>query len=385
MRYSVFCFSKLKLPAVTAMLLLCTACNDTFNQCIYGLSEGVSEITGVLCQGDLKFQYEFHDDGYWTNTQPISTRCEHLNIEIKLANGDTLMKPSKYLTATGNKSTDYNKYRIERDGTLIRTHWSWRSGLKTCPAADIVNFTTEYEWAADAYGIQEVEKTGRQSDRLIDCSENDDCPEQAQTLFWVAANALSKAGNEALSEPIKFPPSTTTEEIAVALATEFTKHIRNNSISYDLDDPDFIQAFNLLNRAHKLGSAYAPNELGVLFMKQEKIQDLSLAKTYFNIAIERGDPNGDYNLAKIARLENPDDHRLVLEYLKTAAASKQGHFEQIYFLGLQAYGTDKEKVLASKYFKKTDDSTSLPMHFVPPHIQEDFESDFGSSGRQQAE
>ncbi len=211
--------------------------------------------------------------------------------------------------------------------------------------------------ASDPYGILEVEKNGTQTERLINCSQNEECPEYAQALFWVAVETLSNAGMEEREvEAIEYgiTEDMNREEILQQLDNYL---IEIDPPQYDLEDPEFKKGLSQMRKAYNAGSAYASNELGVLFLEHTKLKNLDLAKKYFTEALKSDDPNAAYNLARIARIQKPNQTETILSYLKQAAKSQHPDTKIMYMLGLKAFGTEAEKRTAARYLKQKNAET----------------------------
>ncbi len=89
------------------------------------------------------------------------------------------------------------------------------------------------------------------------------------------------------------------------------------------------------------------------------MQDLELAKTYFEKAASNGEATSFYNLARLAHMQNSNDHRPVLNYLEHAANSGLKDMEVMYILGLEAFGNDDEKTSAVKQLNQTESNISF--------------------------
>lgn len=223
----------------------------------------------------------------------------------------------------------------------------------------------------DPYGIIEAENVGGQSDRLVLCSQNEKCPEYAQALFWVAADILSEASAETIeveANDFGLTVDMTIEKMVQQIEPLLEDLIKVESPNYDFADPEFKRGLEIMYKAHKAGSVFASNELGVLFMEQVEMQDLGLAKIFFNEALKNNDAYGAYNLARIARMEDPNDFTVVLEYLKLAADSKQEDLVILYMLGMESFGDNEEKLAANRYLEAKG--------IGPSSLRDEFEAHF---------
>lgn len=229
----------------------------------------------------------------------------------------------------------------------------------------------------DPFGIIEAENIGGQTDRLVLCSQNEKCPEHAQALFWVAADILSEASAETIEVEAKdfgLTADMTIEQMTQQIGPLLEDLIKVESPNYDFADPEFKRGLEIMYKAHKAGSVFASNELGVLFMEQVEMQDLGLAKIFFNEALKNNDAYGAYNLARIARMENPSDFTVALEYLKLAADSKQEELEILYMLGMESFGDNEEKLAASRYLEAKG--------IGPSSLRDEFEAHFNVQGNE---
>lgn len=205
----------------------------------------------------------------------------------------------------------------------------------------------------DPYGIYEAENTGKLSSRLIDCSEDQNCPEYAQALFWVAADILSKSSSETIEiedREIDFNSDMSPEEVTevvIPQLEELLLDIAGEPPNYNFADPEFKHGLELLNTAHDAGSVYASNELGLLFFEQGEMQNFSLAEQYFLSAWKRGDPNGAFNLARLTRAQKPSQHDEILDLLKLAAQSGGEDMKIMHLLGLEVFGNEDESSAAT--------------------------------------
>lgn len=205
----------------------------------------------------------------------------------------------------------------------------------------------------DPYGIIEAEEIGGQSERLIKCSQDENCPQHAQALFWVAADILSEASAETVDiegKDFGLTDDMTVEEMTEKLGPQLEELIDSGPPNYDFQDDNFKRGLDMMHQAHQAGSVYASNELGVLFMEQSHIQDLKAAQTYFNAAFANGDFASAYNLARIAHMEGDDKQTLTL--LKAAADGNEEDFKVMYLLGMEAFGTQKERQSAAQELSK---------------------------------
>ncbi|MCF6292317.1 MAG: hypothetical protein L3J04_02870 [Robiginitomaculum sp.] len=233
--------------------------------------------------------------------------------------------------------------------------------------------TNSDSYANDPYGIKEAEELGGegQPDRLVQCSKDEQCPEYAEALFWVAVDILSDASTETIEvEGIDFglTKGMSIEEMAEKIVLQLDSSFDNSPLDFSKDKTGFNRGFVMLLKAHNAKSVYAANELGKLYMEQEGIKDLDIAQMYFESAIKRGDFLGAYNLARLIRIRKPNDNRSILKYLKMATKTGDERIEIAYNLGLEAFGTEAEKQTAALYFKENT--------IVANYITENFKSDF---------
>lgn len=208
----------------------------------------------------------------------------------------------------------------------------------------------------DLYGILEAEETGQLSARLIECSEDQNCPEYAQALFWVAVDILSNSSAETIElegRDFGITPEMSIEEMTDIVAPQLDEMlgIYPTPPKYDFADPEYKRGLELLNKAHDAGSVYASNELGLLFFDRGKMQDLDLAEKYFSSAWEKGDSNGVYNLARLKRAQDPSKHEEVLGLLKLAAQGGREDLQVMYLLGLEAFGDSEMSSAATMALK----------------------------------
>ena len=205
----------------------------------------------------------------------------------------------------------------------------------------------------DPYGILEAEENGGQSARLIKCSQDENCPQHAEALFWVAADILSEASAETVEiEGTDFglTDDMTVEEMTEKLGPQLEELLDSGPPDYDFQDDNFKRGLDMMHQAHQAGSVSASNELGVLFMEQSHIQDFKAAKTYLSLAYAKGDFSSAYNLARIAKMEGDETQTLAL--LKAAADGNQEDFKVMYLLGMEAFGTEKERRNAAQELSK---------------------------------
>lgn len=210
-------------------------------------------------------------------------------------------------------------------------------------------------YAHDTHGIVEAEELGGQPKRLIKCSQDEDCPEYTQALFWVAADILSEASaevSEINEDGLGLTKGMSIKEIMAKLGPQLENLIEGDTPEYDFKDPEFRRGLALMHKAHDAGSAYASNELGLLFMEQSELQNLILAEMYLKTSLNMGDMMSAYNLARLVHMQNPEGNKRILEYLKIASQSNIADMETVYFLGLEAFGSKAEKLTASNYLKE---------------------------------
>ncbi|MEL7232107.1 MAG: hypothetical protein AAGJ85_06315 [Pseudomonadota bacterium] len=224
----------------------------------------------------------------------------------------------------------------------------------------------------DPYGIFEYEETGEISDKLIACSQDENCPEHANALFWLAVNHLMEAGSETIEVDMEDFESGIIEsdDGSITLASPFDEFLQQISgpPRYDLSDPNFQRGLELLNEAHVAGSAFASNEIGLLYLEQEAMRDLDLAESYFDTAIERGDANGTYNMARLSHARSPEKTGRILNFLKMAAQESEENFEVFYLFGVEAFGENDEALLARQKLNAIEEDIS--------RFKDDFESHF---------
>ena len=223
----------------------------------------------------------------------------------------------------------------------------------------------------DPYGIIEAEQNGELSDRLVQCSQYEQCPEYAEALFWVAIDILSDASAETIEIEeiiLGLTRDMSIKEMEEKIESQLDSLYNTSPPNFSKDKTGFNRGFAMLLKAHNAGSIYAANELGRFYMEREEMQDLGIAQTYFESSIERRDFLGAYNLARLVHIQNPNDHRSILKYLKIATKTGDKQIEIAYNLGLDAFGTEAEKQVAALYFKENT--------IIENYISENFKSDF---------
>jgi len=132
----------------------------------------------------------------------------------------------------------------------------------------------------DPYGISTAEETGEVTDRLIACSQNEDCPEKAQALFWVAADMLSAAGTKTVEingHDFGLTEDMSVDEVTNKITPQLDTLFDDGLPDYDFENSEFKKAHEMMKRAHLAGSVYASNELGLLHMEHLAIQNYDLA------------------------------------------------------------------------------------------------------------
>lgn len=207
----------------------------------------------------------------------------------------------------------------------------------------------------DPYGVVEAENYGGISEKLLACSENIECPDYAQAMFWVAADILSGASSETINinaNDYGLTANMSADVISKKIENIVINIFASDVPSYDFKDPEYKRGVALLHKAHDAGSVYASNELGVLFMEQSELQNLKLAEKYFQTSSDLGDPHATYNLARISKEREPNNHVMILYYLKLASEIGDVEFQIMYQLGLEEYGTNNEKKKAKKYLNR---------------------------------
>jgi len=219
------------------------------------------------------------------------------------------------------RSESMYKYVLTIIGALL---------LPSCDALTIAPYKD------DIYGIAEVEETGNISEKLIKCSEDVSCPEYGDALFWIAADVISEASTENIDNMSDF------FESVADVSTQ----------QYDFGDPNIKRGIELMNRSFENGNIYAANELGLMYIDQLSIQDFKLARKYLQYGLDNGDMFSAYNLARLSRMEDPNNHLEMLRYLKIAARSQQENFETLFMLGLQEFGTELQQLRAQQYFEE---------------------------------
>jgi len=237
--------------------------------------------------------------------------------------------------------------------------------LGSCNIAD----RTKYK--DDPYGLLEAEELGGQPKRLIKCSHNEECPEYAQALFWVAADILSEASAETIEVEGKnfaLTDDMTIDEMAEKLGPQLEGLMKTGPPEYDFGDPEFNRGLNIMHKAHEAGSIYASNELGLLFMEHAEMQSLVLAKEYFVKALNGGDLVSAYNLARIERMQHPANYKTILGFLKKATESNQEDLGIMYLLGLETFGSEEERQNAINFLKKEKLESSF--------LRDEFEAHF---------
>lgn len=225
----------------------------------------------------------------------------------------------------------------------------------SCTKSKKTELSIDSHYIDDPYGLVEAEETGEVTDRLIACSKNDACPENAQALFWVAADLLSKAGAKATeidAQDFGLTEDMSIDEMTNKIGPQLDAILDDNLHEYDFDSREFKKAHAMMKRAHEAGSIYASNELGLLHMEHLPIRNYDLARTFFEASWKMRDPNGAYNLARLTRLETPLNDRKIITHLKDAASGNMRDFEVLYMLSLEAFGTEHEKQRAKRYLRE---------------------------------
>ncbi len=205
----------------------------------------------------------------------------------------------------------------------------------------------------DSYEVLEPEKYFETPAHMMNCSQDVDCPEYAEALFWAAAKILSEADYKSSTIEGANLNSTNTQSGGKDLGKQVFPYEVNSDTAfqnYMTNESDFQRGLAMLKKADNAGSLYASNELGLLYMKHKPIQDLSLAEMYFRRSVDNGDFLGAYNLARIVRKRNPEDNRAIIEHLKLARQTNTESMTVSYMLGLEAFGTEREKLFAKIYF-----------------------------------
>lgn len=242
------------------------------------------------------------------------------------------------------------------------------SCLVSCSPSD-----AEYEIMNDPFGIIAAEDSGEISERLIQCSEDPECPEYAKALFLVAVDILSEAGATDVDSELSIQKGLSEEEQAKEIARVINEQLITGELfagphEYEVTDSIFKRGFELLVKSHEAGFEFASNELGLLHLTVPEIQDYNLASEYFHIALQKGDMNAAYNLARLTRIQSPNDSESVLEFLKIAASETNGNFETMYLFGLEAFGSEQEKRMAADLF--------VEKHSQHSSLRKEFERDF---------
>ena len=230
--------------------------------------------------------------------------------------------------------------------------------------------TTVTDGTNDPYGIIEAAEYGGQSERLLECSQDEVCPEHAQALFWLAADILSNASAETIlvdGKKLYLTDDMSEQEMMKKFNLTREEAYDSSPPEYNFEDSEFQLGLKIMKKAYDAGSLYAANELGLLHMEHSEMLDLDLAKSYFETALDKGDLFSAYNLARIARLQTPKQYELVLEYLEIASHADTD-FLITYMLGLKTFGTEKERQIAEDFFYKNSKD-----HFI---AREDFIAHF---------
>ena len=236
------------------------------------------------------------------------------------------------------------------------------------------NSDNDDTFISDPYGVVEAEEDGGQSARLVECSQNIECPKYALALFWVAADIFAEASAltiEVEADELSLMNDMTDEEIIETLGNRLENLFDAGQPKYDLSNPMFKRGLMIMEKSHKAGSIYASNELGLLYIENSSMKDFGLAEAYFKISLEKGDMFGAYNLTRLAHLQNPADNRKVLSYLKTASLDKKTDMNIAYMLGLEYFGNEEEKRVAARFFELNKGAKTV--------LDQEFKSQFGLS------
>ena len=178
--------------------------------------------------------------------------------------------------------------------------------------------SNDSEFSEDPFGIAEAEQDGGQSERLIQCSEDESCPKHAEALFWVAADLMSKAGEievEIDAADLALTPDMTAQEITDQIGSQADELLSPEKSKYDIESREFKRALSALQKADAAGSLYAANELGLLYLEDNRMQNFDVAEDYFKKSLAAGDYYATFNLAVVSHKKSPRDHQQTLAYL----------------------------------------------------------------------
>jgi|GEM_PF-6848819 len=209
-------------------------------------------------------------------------------------------------------------------------------------------------YAEDPYGTNLAQEEGEISTRLIWCSQNQECPEYAEALFWVAADILSEAGateHEYDAVDLELTDDMSVEEMINKAGPVLEALIDDGPPEYDVNDVEFQRGLEMMTKAYAAGNIYAANELGLLHLELPAMKDHELAREYFESVMNSGDPFGAYNLARLVRTQTPEDHKKILYYLNIAAESENPDMKAMSMLAYESFGNDAEKQKARRYFQ----------------------------------
>jgi hypothetical protein len=242
---------------------------------------------------------------------------------------------------------------------LLSLGWYWYSS------------TRELIIKGDPYGVMEAEENGGQSQRLIDCSLDPNCPAHADALFWVAADILSESNTTTceINPDALASTGSSAEDFLYELCADSENYL-DAPPEYDISDSEFEGALEMLKKAHAAGSYFASNELGLLYLEQSEMQNLQLAEQYFSNAIEHGDPNSAYNSARLKFIQNPGDSEAVLSCLKLASEGGSFKLEVMYLLGLEHFGSATERENATAALQNIDQNYE--------HLRREYDAHFGA-------
>lgn len=147
---------------------------------------------------------------------------------------------------------------------------------------------------------------------LVECVEGELCDHPAGKLSRQAMADLS-----ASIEPIELSLDEILTKDGDQIALGLTQ--QNFIPNYNTNSSKFIEGLRKLRLPYDHGHPGASNELGLIYFQIEDVKDLAAAKVFFETAIERGEADGHFNLARLYLSFEYRDESTAVENMKAAA------------------------------------------------------------------
>ena len=147
---------------------------------------------------------------------------------------------------------------------------------------------------------------------LVECAEGALCEHPAGKLSRQAMADLTDS-----IEPIELSLDDILTKDSDQIALGLTQ--QNFIPNYNTKSVQFIEGLRKMHLAYDHGHPGASNELGLIYFQIENLKDLAAAKVFFETAVERGEADGHFNLARLYLSSEYRDESAALENMKAAA------------------------------------------------------------------